>query len=511
MILHPYLETPTKLRLPESFVETLGDTLTYEDKAVTYEWLKWSKIQKQDNVYLQSGMQGHRHWFFNKNAREDLDSKVSELFDQRFKSLLFKDEKGYWTYSGFWTKLFGNAVIKREYELPEFGNVPWDHKPDMEPRWYQSKSVDLLAPEDHSRSHGAVSLATGSGKSLILGLLTKRVGLPTLIITPNLSIASQLLDSFKKWFGKGRVGQYFKGKKQADKFIVIAVAASLARVEEGSDDWKLLSSKKMVLGDECHLTPPKQLKGVIFGLLENIPYRYWVSGTVFRNDGLELLLDGIVGDVVFELSVVDCVEGGFLSPLKFYQYKIESDSKKKVEDPIEATREHLHRNINVYKHAAKLINFAVTEKGKRVLVQIDSLDQFKSLLDGGLQVEAKFAHGGVTALNKDSVPQEHWKSDPNELIERFDKGEFPVLVGSSAIGCGSDVKSCNVIINLVGCSSEIEICQNAGRGTRLFPGKTECLFVDYDVTNVEILHKHSLKRKKIFNSIYGNCTVLEAK
>jgi superfamily II DNA or RNA helicase len=144
-------------------------------------------------------------------------------------------------------------------------------------------------------------------------------------------------------------------------------------------------------------------------------------------------------------------------------------------------------------------------------VQIDSLDQFVYLLAAGLQVEAKFAHGGVTAINKGTVPEAYWKSDPNNLVNRFDKGEFPVLVGSSAIGTGSDIKSCNVIVNIIGLGSEIEICQNAGRGTRLFPGKIDCLFVDYDVTNVEILHKHSLKRKKIFNSIYGNCTVLEAK
>jgi superfamily II DNA or RNA helicase len=511
--MHPEarLESPTKLRLPDAIAAGLGNSLTYEDKGATFEWLKWKRIQQQDNVYLSSGMQGHRHWFFNKNTREELDSKVKDLQSQRFNSLLFKDSKGYWTYSGFATKIFCNAAVKRDYKLPEFGMIPWDHKPDMEPRWYQSKSVELLAPEDGSRSHGAVSLATGAGKSLVLALLTKRIGLPTLIITPNLSIASQLLVGFRRWFGKGKVGQYFDGKKQADKFIVVSVAASLARVKEDTDDWKLLSSKQVVLGDECHLTPPKQLKGVIFNLLADIPYRYWVSGTVFRNDGLELLLNGIVGDVVFEMSVEECVKGGFLSPLKFYQYKIESDSKKNVPDPIEATREHLHRNQNVYRHAAKMINYAVKEKGKRVLVQIDSLDQFGYLLAAGLQVEAKFAHGGVTAINKGTVPEAYWKSDPNNLVNRFDKGEFPVLVGSSAIGTGSDIKSCNVIVNIIGLGSEIEICQNAGRGTRLFPGKIDCLFVDYDVTNVEILHKHSLKRKKIFNSIYGNCTVLEAK
>jgi superfamily II DNA or RNA helicase len=143
-------------------------------------------------------------------------------------------------------------------------------------------------------------------------------------------------------------------------------------------------------------------------------------------------------------------------------------------------------------------------------VQIDSLDQFRYLLDSGLAVEARFAHGGVTAENKDKVPEAYWKSDPNKLVLEFDNGDYPVLVATSVLGTGSDIKSCSLIVNLIGLTSEIEISQNAGRGTRLFPGKTDCVYVDYDVFNIEILHKHSLKRRKIFNSIYGNCEILEA-
>jgi superfamily II DNA or RNA helicase len=205
--------------------------------------------------------------------------------------------------------------------------------------------------------------------------------------------------------------------------------------------------------------------------------------------------------------------------LRFFQYRVKVDyDGKPIDDPIKATRVNLHQNKNVYKHAASLINHAVTVKNKRVLVQVDTLDQFKYLLDGGLSVEARFAHGGVTKDNKATVPEAHWKSDPMDLVEKFDNGEFPVLVGTSAIGTGVDVKRCNVIINLVGLSSEIEITQNIGRGTRLFPGKTECVYIDYDVieNNAEdgrlwVLSRHAAKRREIFNSIYGECKILEVK
>jgi superfamily II DNA or RNA helicase len=409
----------------------------------------------------------------------------------------------------FLKKLGLKAV--REYELPKREVIYWDSEPEHTPRWYQSKSVELLAPPDGSRTQGAIEVGTGLGKTFIMALLIKEIGLSTVIMVPTLSIAVQALKDFKKWFGPTKVGQFFGGKKQSDRFIVVAVSKSLSNVKKGDEHYKNLTTKKIVLTDEAHLAPPQSLSSVLFGLFSNIPYRYFVSGTVLRNDGLGLLLDAITGDIVFKMSVEQGINEGFLSPLKFFQVKVKSDSSLDTDDVIKMNRAHLQQNRNVYRHAAELINKAVIEKKRRVLVLVDTVDQYQRLLDGGLTVTSMFGHGPLTKDNRELVPVAQRNFHPMDLVADFDLGKFPVLVATGALSCGTDIRSADLLVNIVGLTSEIETRQGVGRGTRLFPGKIDTIYIDYDVYNCDIMHRHAKKRLKIYNEIYGSCKVLEWK
>lgn len=510
------LETPVVLRVPELMVCKITDFLRYEDKSITYEWLKYKKIQEQDNLWVSCSNPGRaRHWFVVKNGREALDFKVSQLNAERFKSLLFRDEKGYWTFSGLASKLSKllEIPIVREYELPEFGLVPWAHKPPFEPRWYQTKAVELLVPDDRTRGHGAIQHATGMGKSLTIALLLKKMGLPAVIMVPTLSIGEQLFKNLTDWFGKDKVGRMYDGKKHPEKMFVVAVSASLVRVKEGTKEYKALREKKVLVCDESHLVPAQSLAKVALELLKDLPYRFFLSGTQIRNDGLDLLLDGIIGDVLMDLSVRDGIEQGFLAPLRFFQWNITSDSKFDSDDAIKMNRHHLHANKKVNKHAVMLAKYGVA-KGRRVLILIEEIDQFIKLMDAGLLdgLRVAFAHGGlVEPEHKNKIPAAFHKSCPTELVEKFDAGEYDVLVGTSCIQTGTDIKSVDCIINCVGLTSEIQVRQGvAGRGTRLFEGKVDCMVHDYNVFNIKKLEKHAKIRRKILNDIYGPVTIKEA-
>jgi superfamily II DNA or RNA helicase len=344
-----------------------------------------------------------------------------------------------------------------------------------------------------------------------MALIVKRIGLPTVICVPTLSIASQALLDFQKWFGAGKVGQFFSGKKVSDRFITIAVSKSLANVEKGDKHYNNLTTKKVLLVDETHLAPPESLSTVVFGLLSQCPYRYFLSGTVLRNDGLQLLLDGITGEVVFSMSVEQGIKEGFLSPLKFFQYRIKSHRSGSHGDVLKDNKVFLQQNTNIYKHASNLINRAVTEKNRRALVLVDTVDQYRFLLDGGLNVPSRFAHGPLSKDNRDTVPEDQWKLEPMDLVKEFDEGKFSVLVATGCVSIGTDIKSADLLINIVGLTSEIEIRQGIGRGTRLFPGKSDTVYIDYDVYNKEVLTRHAMKRRKIFDSVYGTCKVMDAK
>jgi superfamily II DNA or RNA helicase len=500
------LETPVKLRLPDSWLtssayQEVQDLLGYEDLGVTHQYRTWKKALSQSERALASG--NRPHWFALKYGLEALKDKVAQLDKERGKSILFRDDRGLWTYSGMAQELqdrFG-VGLERQFELPEFGLIPWAKKPEHELRWFQEKAIEGFVGAKNGL--GADELATGLGKSLIIVHTLKAIGLSAVVVAPTLSIANQLFKDLTDAFGTRLVGQFFEGKKQPGKMFVVAVSKSLMNCVEGDEATGIFSKKFVVIGDESHLLPAESLSRVILGLFGNIPYRFFLSGTQIRNDGADVLLQAITGPIQLKMSVRQGIEQGFLSPLKFVQWSVRSDSKFKKDDALEMNRQHLHDNSLVYSHASNLINRAVTEKKRRVLVLVDEVGQFAQLVKAGMNLPVGFAHGPLDAKNKKDVPEKYQKSDPMALVAAFDKGEFPVLVGSSCIGMGTDIKSTDFIVDLMGLASEVRVRQSVGRGTRLFPGKTGTVYNDYCVGNIDVLRNQARKRAEIFNQIYG--------
>jgi superfamily II DNA or RNA helicase len=500
------LESPTRLRLPAAWrgspVEAkLRARLAYEDLRATHEWRRLRGIARMHDFHLSDPVKTRCPWVVTQIGRDALDAQVEAAAAERHKVALFEDDRGLWTYSGLASRLsaeYGEPV-EVAFERPAYRPIGWASPPKFPPRDFQGSSTRKLL----ALGHGGVELATGLGKSYIIALLCKNAGLPALVVAPSLNIAEQLLDDLSTLFGPGRVGQFFDGKKDIKRHITVAVSASLLKVELGSETAKFLQAKRVLIGDESHLLPAESLSRVILGLLADIPYRWFLSGTQIRNDGLDIVLDGIVGDIVERMSVRQGVEAGYLARPKFFQFQVQSTSNLKAADVIKLNRHHLQENPLVYQHAGKMIDWAV-RTGKRVVVLIDQLEQYNLLVRvGKLKHPHRFAHGGMDVKTRKGYPEAVHKSNPKALVKAFDDGEFPVLIGTSCIGVGTDIKTADFIVDLVGLTSEIRVRQNVGRGTRIGNRKTEFVYVDYDCWNVEKLHEHAQTRARIFEEIYG--------
>lgn len=481
------IETPIKARLIgyDDKYDKVRELLTYYDKKVDYE------IKRVRNAKWMVGKLGEDRY---RELLEDLDS-------QRVKVLVFEDSGGLWTYSGL-AKLVANHfadTIRSEIVYPESKLIPWANIPPPL-RHYQTVSVEKLLEQ----KHGAIELGTGLGKSLILMHLVKELGLRAVLATPSTSIATQCYELALRCFGPSRVGRFFDGKKDAKKMLTVATAQSLVKIVEGSPVWDLISQSDVLLFDEAHLTPAVTFEKLCLELFSKVPYRFFVSGTQFRNDGLDLVLKGITGPIVHEMSVQEGVEQGFLAKPKFHMFRIESPTDCATDDIQKCTRKHFYQNPNVLK-AVGQITAKMVKENRPTLVLVDEFSQFTALLPF-MRVPVKFAHGGI-GENKNIVPKEYWDSDPVKLVESFNAGEIPVLVGTSCVSTGTDFKNLQAIVYLVGGKSEIAIKQAVGRGTRTAPGKKDCLFIDFDIVNVFLLHRHAISRKETYNSIYGPVTV----
>lgn len=489
-----FLTDPTTIRIPKSDltdlqVQQVKARLSYVDKKVQYDLTR---------------LKNRARWM----DEEDFEREQKELKSKLNVCLFFEDVDSFWSYSGLCDVV--GEILKCEVHngitYPEPQLLPWVvEPPTMRP--YQKEMVQKLL----QCRHGGVSVGTGLGKSIALINLVKQLGLKTMVMAPSGSIAEQLYGDFVKFFGKRYVGRAFGGKKEYKKLIVVATGQTLTRIEEGTEGWEECSKISVFIADEAHVVPATTFQYVCLGPLKNAQYRFFFTATMMRNDGSDTLLRGITGPTVFEMTVREGVNTGFLAKPIFHVYDAPSNGDFISDDPARMTRHHLYHNPVIMRHAGNLANMAV-KSGLPVLILIDEVDTFTKILPY-LKYEVGFAHGTLSD-NKSKVPQQYWDSDPNDLVDKFNKGEFKILVGTSCISTGTDVRAVKFLIYLKGGKSEIEVKQGVGRGTRLVPGKTSCHVVDYWVNSPDGtrygskearwgLGYHTKVRCAIYDDLYG--------
>ncbi len=476
--------------------------------------------------YLLSKHQRNFRW--KRNDPDGWEEQKDKLKEQLKRCILFQDDQGYYTYSGLANELaqslLCHATVKRSLVLPEARGMAWETTPVHEPRFYQDDAEKALL----DAGHAAIEMGTGLGKSRILMDLTHHLGLKTLIVAPSTSILTQLVKDFTKHLGKRYVGQYGDGKKKSDRLVTIATFQSLTRLAPGDEAFEDLSKCEVFMVDESHMCPASTLEKVCMGVARTARYRFFVSATQVRGDGSGIVLKGITGPIVYTMSVENGVEKGFLAKPHFKMIRVRSEDKFESLDIMKMTRKHHFYNPRIIEKAAQVANAAVRVLGHKVLIQVEEIGQFKELLRH-LEYDPRFAHGAAASDPdlRSKLPEKYWKSDPSELADQFNNEEFPILVGTSCIGVGTDIQVPETIINLMGGCSPIGIPQAVGRGTRRHTykngrRKVSFNFIDFvpllrtrtynDVPDVDEkadatgspMYRHGLMRSKMYKDLFPN-------
>ena len=525
------LESPVVGRLEgvsSSQEEVLLEELSYVDKRVEFE-LGRTKASVRRFRSPRAAASLKDSWGREKYERvlSELEEKIVLLQREREKCLLERDESGLWVRSGLAPRVAALLNVQAPevcYELPSAQHRAWDRAPEFSLDPYQVEAVERLL-EGAARGPVGVELPTGSGKTTVLRQLLHQLGLPALVMAPSVSIATQIADDFARHFGSKNVGLYGNGKKQANRRIVVGIDASLAKLEPGSRDWDLLAAKQVFAVDESHLTPASSLQKVCFGLAADAPYRFFVSATQMRGDGLDLVLESITGELVTRLTLRDLVDQGYLAQPKFKMVRVRSYSRVRSEDQNVMTREHLFYNPVVNRVAGDLAVKFVKVLRRPTLILVEELEQFRELLPHLGDLRVGFAHGPLTAATKSLVPEAYQKLKPSEQVAQFNAGDLDVLVGTSCISTGTDIQVAGAGIYLMGGHSEVKVRQALGRETRgglkrhvvnpwTGEQKIDCVHVDFDVVDGDgddsfTTHRHALRRAATYADLFSEPRVVD--
>lgn len=458
------------------------------------------------NTANQHAMKRHYSnvWLKKKN-KAAWEARLAELKSSINKCLLFDEDGQKYIRPGSikYLDLKGSAITDHiKYPTPK--KVPWAKQLPFELHPYQETSVNELIKV----KHGNVELCTGAGKSAILLKLCRETGFRTVIVAPSTSIFNELLEKFETHLGRSHVGALGDGKRRIGKLFTICIGDSLSNIKPGTDEWEFFSTANMMCVDESHTWGAESLEGICHGILANIPYRMFFSGTQTRGDGGEKLLQSIIGETVHRLSTKDAVAGGYICPHDFTIIDLESSNPNfNSSDVLEMKRVHFLGNRNIAAFIAKLANAEAQAHGRQTLILVEELSQILALMPL-LKVPYAYAHAEKNAKRfqeiLDNTGMVLEKVDPAESVEKFNKNEVKVLIGTSCIATGTNIYPTHNTCNWVGGSSEIKTKQGAvGRSVRLSnqnPWADKCLnkdvahIWDFNVYDVPVLAKHMDER-----------------
>ncbi|BFZ55321.1 Putative ATP-dependent helicase IRC3 [Savitreella phatthalungensis] len=352
--------------------------------------------------------------------------------------------------------------------------------PTLKLRSYQEECIQsCLAALRAGKRRMAVSLATGSGKTVIFTQLMGRIpdeGRRTrsLVLVHRKELVDQAFAHANRVYAPlGRSIEIEMGDShatgQAD--ITICSIQSLIRRLGKYDS----SRVKLLLIDEAHHAAAASYIRVLEHFHANKPDAdcviVGVSATLLRRDGLRLA--DAFDHIAYHRDFGAMIRDGWLCPVRFTAVEQRSVdlSNVKVDNFGEFDARQLADRVNT-----------VTANTTSVRAWIDrasatrrSTIVFAVSIDHATDLANCFRAHGVDAR---VVTSRHSRLERESLTESFRRGEFPVLINIGIFTEGFDMPSIDCVLLCRPTRSRGLLLQMIGRGMRLFEGKADCHIID---------------------------------
>lgn len=399
---------------------------------------------------------------------------------------LFKD-------GSFPTGLLNIAIaaldeLQAPYELDDLRQNPgetailrWDNKP-WDPRYYQSEMIDLGL----KAGRGVFEAAVGSGKSLVMANLIKAISCTSLIVVPSRGLSGQLYRDFCEWFGAKNVqlldAQKIRKIKKPSAISIVTVQSlgSLVKTGEFSEFAKHIDALYV---DEVHHAGASTYTSLLKDL-EHVYYRYGFSGTFLRNDNKTLEMWSFLSNVLYQYPAYQAIQEGFLTPVEVYMHEMKGRAHVKYQTEYDAN--YCANNELLEKTADIISNYP----GKQMLILVNKKDKC------GLVIHEYLKSIGI---DNSYISGDNDKDEINNTIRSFNEKEINILIGSSVIGEGIDVRSTDHLLMCQGGKSEITMVQAAGRVLRLYEGKSIATIHDFRFEGSRYMIKHADEREEIYD------------
>lgn len=373
--------------------------------------------------------------------------------------------------------------------LNKIGNVPYD---------YQLDSVQKAVMHDN----GIIRMATGSGKTQVIALLTAQLNKSTNIYVIGKDLLYQLHKFFSLIF-KEKIGIIGDGLCEIHDINVVSVwtanqALGLKNNKQTDDEEKekkiepekykhiknMLLHTQVHIFDECQIMHADSIQSILKYI--NPERIYGLSASPYSENGDDLLIESYLGHKIVDIPAKELIDKGYLVPPKIrflsvppYEINKGKHIYKKVYSDYIINND--VRNNMIVKGAQKLV-----EQNFQTLILFQSINHGQILYDKIKKVLPCEMLSGID------------NNDERERVkERLDNGKIQCVLASKIFDIGINLPTLSGLILAPSGKSPIRALQRVGRVIRKNPGKTMAAVIDF-ADQAPFLDTHSLKRKEIY-------------
>jgi len=371
---------------------------------------------------------------------------------------------------------------------------------NVEEREYQAQVVEAAI----KHKGGIIKAATGSGKSVMINNLIAESNVKTMVYVIGIDLLYQMAETFEKMLGT-EVGIIGDGKAEVKKINVCTVWTAANALgneyvpfddEENSKKEKInekdkakivkaIKDSQMIIFDECQMLAAKTLQ-IINSASENAFYKYGFSGTPFRDDGADLLLEAVCGKVIIEITPSELIHSGYLVQPTIHFVDVPEYNGKLSDAYPTVYKDYIVdnkvRNDKIISIAEKLIKVK-----RRVLILV------KTIRHGELLLEKLKTKKMVVYFVKGDLDSD----ERNRIRQEFLKGDIDVIIASAVYDQGVDLKNLDALILAGSGKSTGRALQRIGRVIRPNKGKKNAIVIDF-LDNAKYLTDHSKKRMEVY-------------
>jgi superfamily II DNA or RNA helicase len=389
---------------------------------------------------------------------------------------------------------------------------------------YRYRQGEVLEKIWNSDS-GIVHCVTGFGKTELIARVC--MSYPQFRIAVVCPGRSELQTNMDRLAAAGvEYGQVDGRRKQLDKRVLVVTSASMQALEERG----LLSQLRLVLFDEVHRAPAKQVRqalarvhnGRLFGFTATI------EG---RSDNGEKVIEGLFGPTIAQINYAEAEDNGLVVPINVCMMHTDGPSVQGYKQEASKSRYAVWRNNDRNERFASIAQ--QLEPMGQVLILCDTLEHALNLrrhLPGtwplvygtdpyqqyrqAMNRHSREGHGQLDKLPKDAERAQRaitlmeeqglttlTDAQRSDLHDRFASGEITGAVATRVWAQAVDFPNLQFVIRADGMGSPILSTQGGGRASRVAGNKQVGIVIDAEDNFDKSMVRRRQKRVRTYKDL----------